>query len=95
MRLQAGVFIVIIFGLLSLTATLQAQAPIKEIYTKIERHIPMRDGVELFTSIYIPKTAVNPIRLSLPARHIAASPMEKIPSLITWVILFLLQSITS
>ncbi|WP_134089103.1 CocE/NonD family hydrolase [Olivibacter sp. XZL3] len=28
---------------------------IKEHYTKIERYIPMRDGVKLFTAIYIPK----------------------------------------
>jgi len=28
---------------------------IREHYTKIERMIPMRDGVKLFTSIYIPK----------------------------------------
>ena len=39
---------------------LQAQysldsAWIREHYTKIERMIPMRDGVRLFTSIYIPK----------------------------------------
>ncbi|RYY09474.1 MAG: CocE/NonD family hydrolase, partial [Chitinophagaceae bacterium] len=29
---------------------------IKENYTKIEKMIPMRDGVKLFTSIYIPKS---------------------------------------
>ena len=28
---------------------------IKENYTKKEVYIPMRDGVKLFTSIYIPK----------------------------------------
>ncbi|GAA4806953.1 CocE/NonD family hydrolase [Olivibacter ginsenosidimutans] len=28
---------------------------IRQHYTKIERYIPMRDGVKLFTSIYIPK----------------------------------------
>lgn len=28
---------------------------IREHYTKIERYIPMRDGVKLFTSIYLPK----------------------------------------
>lgn len=30
-------------------------AYIRQHYTKIERYIPMRDGVKLFTSIYIPK----------------------------------------
>jgi len=35
-------------------------------YYKIERYIPMRDGVKLFTSIYIPKdtTRQHPIMLS-------------------------------
>ena len=35
-------------------------------YTKIERHIPMRDGVKLFTSIYIPKdiSEKHPILMS-------------------------------
>jgi len=34
-------------------------------YTKIERQIPMRDGVKLFTSIYVPKdTADHPILLT-------------------------------
>jgi predicted acyl esterase len=33
----------------------QDSAFIADNYTKIERMIPMRDGVRLFTSIYIPK----------------------------------------
>ena len=33
----------------------QDSAWIKEHYYKIERYIPMRDGVKLFTSIYLPK----------------------------------------
>ena len=32
---------------------------IRENYTKIERMIPMRDGVKLFTSIYVPKDISN------------------------------------
>jgi putative CocE/NonD family hydrolase len=32
---------------------------IRKHYTKIEREIPMRDGVKLFTSIYIPKNISN------------------------------------
>jgi len=32
-------------------------AYVRDNYTKIERNIPMRDGVKLFTAIYIPKNA--------------------------------------
>jgi uncharacterized protein len=33
----------------------QDSAWIRDNYTKIERYIPMRDGVKLFTAIYVPK----------------------------------------
>src|SRR5690606_35915372 len=33
---------------------------IRQHYTKVERYIPMRDGVKLFTSIYIPKDDSQP-----------------------------------
>jgi len=33
--------------------------PTKNLYTKIERMIPMRDGVKLFTAIYIPKNTAG------------------------------------
>lgn len=40
-----------------------AQSPeaefIKQNYTKVEKQIPMRDGVKLFTSIYIPKSTAE------------------------------------
>ncbi|TDQ10245.1 CocE/NonD family hydrolase [Pedobacter metabolipauper] len=41
-------------GLSSFSQTTDS-AFVRENYTKIERSIPMRDGVKLFTSIYIPK----------------------------------------
>lgn len=45
--------------LLFVAPTLFAQqtdsAYVREHYTKIEQHIPMRDGIKLFTSIYIPR----------------------------------------
>ncbi|MBE9462495.1 CocE/NonD family hydrolase [Dyadobacter sp. UP-52] len=52
-----------LFFLLSITPVLHAQKGkinedsiyIREHYSKIERMIPMRDGIKLFTSIYIPK----------------------------------------
>src|ERR1700683_2748538 len=47
---------------LVLTANLAAQAKadaaeyeVKEHYTKYEYRVPMRDGIHLFTSIYVPK----------------------------------------
>ncbi len=33
---------------------------VKEHYTKYEYNIPMRDGVHLFTSIYVPKDTSHP-----------------------------------
>ena len=44
----------------------QDSAWIRENYYKIERNIPMRDGVKLFTSFYIPKdtTEKHPILLT-------------------------------
>src|SRR6266498_3043501 len=44
---------------LQLTARAQEMAPdanrVKERYTKYEYRIPMRDGVRLFTAVYVPK----------------------------------------
>src|SRR6202790_5770807 len=55
-------FILLVLFVATLTANLAAQskpdAPeydVKEHYTKYEYRIPMRDGVHLFTSIYVPK----------------------------------------
>ena len=52
----------LIFASIILTASLTAQAKpevpefdVKAHYTKYEYRIPMRDGVHLFTSIYVPK----------------------------------------
>lgn len=44
----------------------QDSAWIRDNYTKIERYAPMRDGVKLFTSIYIPKdtTEKHPVLLT-------------------------------
>lgn len=53
---------VFLFGFFALTSCLLAQNKpevpefdIKEHYTKYEYRIPMRDGVRLFTSVYVPK----------------------------------------
>jgi uncharacterized protein len=46
--------------------TAQDSAWIRENYYKIERNVPMRDGVKLFTAMYIPKdtTAQHPILMT-------------------------------
>jgi putative CocE/NonD family hydrolase len=63
----------LILFLLLFSPILKAQTPysqdsawIRENYTKIEQYIPMRDGVKLFTSIYMPKDATekHPILMS-------------------------------
>ncbi|MBB2149732.1 CocE/NonD family hydrolase [Pedobacter gandavensis] len=40
-------------------AQLSDSAYVRQNYTKIERNIPMRDGIKLFTAIYIPKDKKN------------------------------------
>ena len=59
-----------LFVLLFISITAFSQNPdliwITSNYYKIERSIPMRDGVKLFTSIYIPKDSSekHPVLLS-------------------------------
>lgn len=47
--------VVLLFAGSPLFAQQSDSAYVRQNYTKIERSIPMRDGVKLFTSIYIPK----------------------------------------
>ncbi len=53
--------LVLLFILISTTALLAQNRPeppdfdVKEHYTKYEYRIPMRDGVHLFTSVYVPE----------------------------------------
>ncbi len=37
-----------------------APNPVRAAYTKYEHMVPMRDGVKLFTSVYVPKTCAAP-----------------------------------
>ena len=55
-----------LFGLILFSSSVFAQGPlirpedkldIKELYTKYEYRIPMRDGKRLFTSVYVPKNS--------------------------------------
>lgn len=60
-------FLALMLVTIALTASLPAQNKpdtqdydIKEHYTKYEYRIPMRDGVRLFTSVYVPKDSSRP-----------------------------------
>lgn len=56
MKLRAWVGSAMLLVLaLSLSGFAQAPYNVKENYTKFEYRIPMRDGVKLFTSVYVPK----------------------------------------
>jgi putative CocE/NonD family hydrolase len=50
-------FLLLLFTSTYLFAQQTDSAYVRENYTKIERSIPMRDGVKLFTAIYIPKAS--------------------------------------
>jgi putative CocE/NonD family hydrolase len=52
-----GFYLLVILSAFATTATAQEtdSAYVRSHYTKIERLIPMRDGIKLFTAIYIPK----------------------------------------
>jgi uncharacterized protein len=54
-RLSALVFFVLIVSLFAQTRPEVPEFDVKEHYTKYEYRIPMRDGVHLFTSVYVPK----------------------------------------
>ncbi|HIG47837.1 MAG TPA: CocE/NonD family hydrolase, partial [candidate division Zixibacteria bacterium] len=47
---------------------------IRENYTKIERQIPVRDGVRLFTSIYMPKDTSRPYPIMLQRTPYSVRP---------------------
>ena len=47
---------------------------VKEHYTKYEYRIPMRDGVRLFTAVYVPKTAAEKYPIMLNRTPYTVSP---------------------
>lgn len=52
----------------------QPATPIKQRFTKLERMIPMRDGVRLFTAIYIPKDVAEKLPFLLMRTPYSCSP---------------------
>src|SRR5436309_106315 len=66
MRKSTGLFLLLLLTFSAGAQYAQDSAWIKDHYYKIEKYIPMRDGVKLFTSIYLPKdsTEKHPILLT-------------------------------
>lgn len=55
MRKLISSFLFLFFSVTVLAQTDQDSAWIRDNYTKMEQYIPMRDGIKLFTAIYLPK----------------------------------------
>ena len=75
------------FCLLTIQGTLLAQnadsAWFVNNYTKIERQIPMRDGIRLFTAIYVPKdqTEKHPLLMVRTPYSCAPYGEDKMPTI--------------
>ncbi len=57
---SASIYLILVLAivhpcLMGQNRTEAAEFEVKEHYTKYEFRIPMRDGVHLFTSVYVPK----------------------------------------
>jgi putative CocE/NonD family hydrolase len=48
--------------------------PVRAAYTKYEHMIPMRDGVRLFTSVYVPKTCAAPYPIIMQRTPYSVAP---------------------
>jgi putative CocE/NonD family hydrolase len=65
----------ILFAVDSLQAAVSAeQAYLQEHYTKHEYNIPMRDGVHLFTAVYVPKNSDRPYPILLTRTPYSLKP---------------------
>lgn len=65
MRLRVLAFVLVAGSAVGVAARQQPPAvdpphPVRAAYTKYEHMIPMRDGIRLFTSVYVPKTCATP-----------------------------------
>ncbi len=55
-----AIVVTILCHAVTFIATAQGVAYIREHYTKFDYDVPMRDGVHLFTSVYLPREAASP-----------------------------------
>lgn len=70
---RSVVICVLLFVLHGYT-TAQTEAVVKATYTKLEQLIPMRDGVKLFTAIYMPRDRAQPYPIMLTRTPYTVSP---------------------
>lgn len=66
--------LIILVSVACVAVQAQTEAEIKANYTKLERMIPMRDGVKLFTSIYLPKDTSQKYPIMLDRTPYTVSP---------------------
>lgn len=78
MRLRVLALVFVAVPAAVLTARQQPAAdvpnPVRAAYTKYEHLVPMRDGVKLFTSVYVPKTCTTPQPMLLQRTPYSVSP---------------------
>lgn len=80
-NMRKGILLILLLPLLATSQ--QSTNWIKENYRKMEVYIPMRDGVKLFTSIYIPKDQgeKHPILLTRTPYSCAPYGEDKFPNM--------------
>ncbi len=74
MILRSLLIIFLCYGLTSNAQTGDRKAYIRDNYTKMERYITMRDGVRLFTSIYLPKDQTRKYPILITRTPYSVSP---------------------
>ncbi len=86
-HLNKRVSSIILLAFLALQVLGQAPATpgsdrVRERYTKFEYQIPMRDGIKLFTSVYVPKDTTRPYPFLLTRTPYSVSPygVDKYPN---------------
>ena len=79
-RLSALLTLAFIFAA-TLSIHAETEADVKAHYTKLEQMITMRDGVRLFTSIYLPKDKSRsyPIMLDRTPEARRRAPPDSVP----------------
>lgn len=72
-----SLFFVLLTALAPFTVYAQSDTYVREHYNKFEYQIPMRDGVKLFTSVYIPKDTTQTYPILLQRTPYSVRPYGK------------------